>query len=83
MAFENEDKGRDKKELDKIDKLYNNIGLDMSIVINNDDVNKIIKRIHNKYKKSKKLARVKIEEVICSCIGDFQKITNLIENMIR
>ena len=82
MAFENKDKDEENNDLDKIDKLFNNLNLDMNIVINNDDVNKIIKRIHNKYKSSKKLNRVKIEEVICSCVGDFQKISNLIENMI-
>ena len=80
-AYENKDKAGDKKELDKIDKLYNNLGLEMSIVINNDDVNKLIKRIHNKYKKSEKIARIKIEEVICSYIGDFQKISGVIKTM--
>jgi hypothetical protein len=51
-------------------------------MINKDEVNKIEKRILNKYKNSKKLNRNKIEEVICSCIGDFKKISRLIEDMI-
>ena len=81
MAFEKEEKEED-NELDKIDKYFNNLEMNMNIVINRDDVNELIKKIHNKYKNSKKLDKNKIEEVICSCIGDFQKISNLIENMI-
>ena len=80
MAFENNDKDEENNELDKIDKYLNNPN--MNIIINNDDVNSIIKRIHNKYKNSRQLDKNKIEEVICSCIGDFGKISNLIENMI-
>ena len=80
MAFENNDKNEENNELDRIDK-YLNIPK-MNVIINNDDVNSIIKRIHNIYRNSKLLDKNKIEEVICSCIGDFGKISNLIENMI-
>ena len=81
MAFENKEKDED-NELDKIDKYFNDFEMNMNIVINRDEVNELIKRIHNKYKNSKKLDKNKMEEVVCSCIGDFQKISNLIENMI-
>lgn len=78
MAYEKE-KNEEKNEM-KLDKLFDN--LEMNIVINKDEVNKIAKRILNKYKNSKKLDRNKIEEIICSCIGDFKKISRLIEDMI-
>lgn len=78
MAYEKE-KNEENNEI-KLDKLFEN--LEMNIVINKDEVNKIFKRILNKYKNSKKLDRNKIEEVICSCIGDFKKIKRLIEDMI-
>jgi hypothetical protein len=78
MAYEKEKNG-DNKEI-KLDKLFDN--LEMNIMINKDEVNKIAKRILNKYKNSKKLNRNKIEDVICSCVGDFKKISRLIEDMI-
>ena len=78
MAYEKE-KNVENNEI-KLEKLFDN--LEMNIVINKDEVNKITKRILNKYKNSKKLNRNKIEDVICSCVGDFKKISRLIEDMI-
>ena len=76
MAYEN----RDGEIVNNNDKFFRQ--LVVNIAINRDDVNKIVKKIYNKYEESKKLDRIKIEEVICSCIGDFKKICKLIEKMI-
>jgi hypothetical protein len=70
------------EENEDFDKIENYLDLSMNIVINKDDVNNIIKKIHNKFKKSKNLERERIEEIICCCIGDFDKISKMIKSMI-
>ena len=56
--------------------------IDAFVVINMNDINKLINKIYEKYKESKKIEKYRIKDVICTCAGDFQKICDLIENMI-
>jgi len=56
--------------------------IDAFVVINMNDINKLINKIYDKYKESKKIEKYRIKDVICTCAGDFQKICDLIENMI-
>ena len=77
-AFEKEEND----EIDKMDKYFNNYDLSMNIVINKDDVNNLIKKIHNKFKKTKYFDKNRLEEIICSCIGDFDKISKSIKSII-
>ena len=81
-AFEKEENDEENDEIDKIDKYFNNLELSMSIVINKDDVDNIIKKIHDKFKNSIYLHRLKLEEIICQCIGDFDKISRSIRSII-
>lgn len=56
--------------------------LEINIVVNKDEVEKIRKKLKNKYKHLKEFDKEKIEEIICSCLGDFNTISNFIEKMI-
>ena len=81
-AFEKEENDEENDEIDKMDKYFNNYDLSMNIVINKDDVNNLIKKIHNKFKKTKYFDKNRLEEIICSCIGDFDKISKSIKSII-
>ena len=52
------------------------------IVINNEDIDNLVKKIYYKYEKNKKIRKYKIEDIICTCSGDFHKICDLLENKI-
>ena len=56
--------------------------IDAFVVINKEDIDKIVNKIYDKYEKSKKIEKYKIEDIICTCAGDFQKICDLLENKI-
>ena len=62
--------------------LNNNKFFEIYIVINTDDVEAIIKNIKNKYNHLKEFETEKLEEIICSCIGDFNTICTFIEKMV-
>ena len=81
-AFEKEENDEENDEIDKMDKYFNNYDLSMNIIINKDDVNNLIKKIHNKFKKTKYFDKNRLEEIICSCIGDFDKISKSIKSII-
>ena len=51
-------------------------------MINNEDIDKLFKKIKNKYKQINEFDNEKIEEIICSCIGDFKTICTFIEKMV-
>ena len=81
-----EDKNKNLNNNDKIEfkddiNLTNN-KLEINIVVNKDEVEKIRKKLKNKYKHLKEFDKEKIEEIICSCLGDFNTISNFIEKMI-
>ena len=73
------EKGENEEENEKLDEIDKH--LNMNIIINKDDVNNIIKKIDNKFKNYKNLDRVRLEEIICSCVGDFNKISKMIKSM--
>ena len=54
--------------------------IDAFVVINKEDINKILSKIYDKYKEIKKVEKYIIEDIICTCAGDFQKICDLIES---
>ena len=81
-AFEKEENDEENDEIDILDTYFNNYDLTMNIVINKDDVNNLIKKIHNKFKKTKYFDKNRLEEIICSCIGDFDKISKSIKSII-
>ena len=60
----------------------NNQCLEMNIMINRKDIDILVKKIKNKYKHLNEFDKEKIEEVICSCLGDFNTICSFIEKMI-
>jgi hypothetical protein len=62
--------------------INNNKFFEIYIVINRDDVEAIIKNIKNKYNHLKEFETEKLEEIICSCIGDFNTICTFIEKMV-
>lgn len=62
--------------------INNNKFFEIYIVINTDDVEAIIKNIKNKYNHLKEFETEKLEEIICSCIGDFNTICTFIEKMV-
>ena len=56
--------------------------LQMNIVINKHDLENIYKKIKKKYKKLNLFNKGKIEEIICSCLGDYNTICTFVEKMI-
>ena len=56
-------------------------GIDDYIIINKDYIDNIKNKIFQKYEDIKKLPKEKIEDIICSCAGDFQVICKIIEKL--
>jgi hypothetical protein len=56
--------------------------IDAFVVINKNDIDVLVKKINEKYKESIKIEKYKIEDVICTCAGDFPKICDLMENIL-
>ena len=56
--------------------------LQVNIVINKHDLENIYKKIKKKNKKLNLFNKEKIEEIICSCLGDYNTICTFIEKMI-
>ena len=52
---------------------------DAFVIINKEDINKLVTKIYNKYKEIKKVERYIIEDIICTCAGDYPKICDFIE----
>ena len=55
--------------------------IDDYIIINKDYIDNIKNKIYDKYEDIKKLPKEKIEDIICSCAGDFQVICKIIEKL--
>ena len=83
-----EDKNKNKKIINNEDKKDINMNkefFDINVVINNQDIEKILKKVKNKYKYLNYLNEFdneKIEEIICSCLGDYNTICTFIEKMV-
>ena len=54
--------------------------IDAFVIINKEEIDKKVKKIYNKYKNLKNIEKYKIEDIICTCAGDFSKICEMIEN---
>ena len=67
---------KDKKELN------NNDLSEINILINEEEIQKLIKKIKNKYKNLDIFDKEKLEEIICSCLGDYSTICDFIEKMV-
>ena len=81
MALENKNKNINNiKEINEVKD--NNHYSEINIMINNEDIDKLVKKIKNKYKQINEFDNEKIEEIICSCIGDFKTICTFIEKMV-
>ena len=79
MALENKNINIiDKNEANHI----NNDNLDVTVIINKEDINKLVKKIKLKYKRLDKFDKKKIIEIICSCLGEFNTICAFIEKMV-
>lgn len=58
---------------------------EINVEINNQDIEKMLKKVKSKYKNLMNIngfSNEKIEEIICSCLGDYDTICTFIENMI-
>ena len=81
MALDNKNKNINNiKEINEVKD--NNHYSEINIMINNEDIDKLVKKIKNKYKQINEFDNEKIEEIICSCIGDFKTICTFIEKMV-
>ena len=81
MALEN--KNKNTNNLQEINEIKdNNNYSEMNIIINKEDIDKLVKKIKNKYKQINEFGNEKIEEIICSCLGDFNTICTFIEKMV-
>ena len=84
MALEEKNKNIINNEEKKDIKLNKEL-FEINVVINNQEVQKIMKRVRNKYKNLNTLNEFdneKIEEIICSCLGDYNTICTFIEKMV-
>ena len=58
---------------------------EINVEINNQDIEKMLKKVKSKYKNLMNIngfSNEKIEEIICSCLGDYDTICTFIEKMI-
>ena len=53
--------------------------IDAFVIINKEDIDKIIRKIFDKYKGINEIEKYKIEDIICTCAGDFQKICEILD----
>ena len=84
MALENKNQNQKNNEEKKVINMNKEL-FEINVVINNQDIEKIMKKIKNKYKNLKYLNEFdneKIEEIICSCLGDYNTICTFIEKMV-
>jgi len=78
-----EDKNKNIFDIKKNEDIkINNQFSEMNIIINKEDIDKLVKKIKNKYKQINEFDKEKIEEIICSCLGDFSTICTFIEKMV-
>jgi hypothetical protein len=78
-----EDKNKNIFDIKKNGEIKNNNKFsEMNIIINKEDIDKLVKKIKNKYKQINEFDKEKIEEIICSCLGDFSTICTFIEKMV-
>ena len=55
--------------------------IDNYIIINKEYIENIQNKIYEKYKDAEKLPTEKIQDIICSCAGDFKVICKVFENL--
>ena len=77
MALENKNITINNKNND-----FNNDNLEIAVIINEEDINKLVKKIKKKYKQLDEFEKEKIKEIICSCLGEFNTICTFIEKMV-
>ena len=86
MALEDKNKNKkinyieEKKDINKNKEFF-----EIIVMINIQEIEKIIKKVKNKYKNLNYLNEFdneKIEEIICSCLGDYDTICTFIEKMV-
>ena len=77
MALENKNITINNKNND-----FNNDNLEIAVIINEEDINKLVKKIKKKYKQLDEFEKEKIIEIICSCLGEFNTICTFIEKMV-
>ena len=78
-----EDKNKNKNNIKNEKEVnINNQCLEMNIMINKEEIDVVTKKIKKKYKHLNEFTKEKIEEIICSCLGDFKTICTFIEKMI-
>ena len=61
---------------------FNNDNLEIAVLINEEDINKLVKKIKKKYKHLDEFEKEKIIEIICSCLGEFNTICTFIDKMV-
>ena len=85
MALEDKNKNINNieanKDLNGDNNLDNNL-FEINIVINKEDLENLVKKIRNKYKSLNGFTKEKIEEIVCSCLGDYSMICTFIEKMV-
>ena len=86
MALEDKNKNKkinyneEKKDINKNKEFF-----EIIVMINIQEIEKIMKKVKNKYKNLNNLNEFdneKIEEIICSCLGDYDTICTFIEKMV-
>ena len=86
MALEDKNKNKkinyikEKKGINKNKEFF-----EIIVMINIQEIEKIMKKVKNKYKNLNNLNEFdneKIEEIICSCLGDYDTICTFIEKMV-
>ena len=86
MALEDKNKNKkinyneEKKDINKNKEFF-----EIIVMINIQEIEKIMKKVKNKYKNLNYLNEFdneKIEEIICSCLGDYDTICTFIEKMV-
>ena len=86
MALEDKNKNKkinyieEKKDINKNKEFF-----EIIVMINIQQIEKIMKKVKNKYKNLNNLNEFdneKIEEIICSCLGDYDTICTFIEKMV-
>ena len=74
--------GYKKKELRYIN-IYMIIKVEwLKTEMDKDDIDQITRKIFDKYKCINKIEKYKIEDIICTCAGDFQKTCEILDKNV-
>ena len=86
MALKEKNKSKNKLNyLENKNIILNEEFFEINVEINNQDIEKMLKKVKSKYKNLMNIngfSNEKIEEIICSCLGDYDTICTFIEKMI-